>query len=190
MMKGQNNHSKDTIARMPKGQYGLEIGVWKGESTVKFAAHSAHVDAVDPWSVEVYEEGSEYDYDEYLDKYEHIVGSRDPEDFQRFYDYVHETVCRKANKAGNITVIRMSSKQFFEQNTKVYDWVYVDGDHSYEGCYYDLVEAWKIIRPGGILFGDDYTNKPEVKKAVDQFLDEVGYKAMFYHNQFKLVKPE
>lgn len=188
-MRGNNTGARETIRRMPTGGEGLEIGVWKGDTTLKFAAKSKHVDAVDPWSVIPYKEGTEYNYEDYLKRYESIVGSKDPSKFEEFYDNLHEEVCSKARKAGNITVIRMTSVEFFKQNNKKYDWIYVDGDHSYEGCYYDLGEAWKIVKSGGYLMGDDYTNKTGVNKAVNKFLEDIGLQAEFWDNQFRVKKP-
>jgi len=53
------------------------------------------------------------------------------------------------------------------------DFVFIDADHSYEGCKADL-EAWAPkVKPGGLLAGHDYNNPqyPEfgVAKAVDEF---------------------
>lgn len=36
-----------------------------------------------------------------------------------------------------------------------FDLVTVDGDHSPEGAYADLMNAWPLVRPGGILVMDD-----------------------------------
>jgi hypothetical protein len=50
------------------------------------------------------------------------------------------------------------------------DFVFIDGDHSYEGVRRDI-EAWMPkVKPGGWLTGHDYGNKPDggVRKAVDQ----------------------
>lgn len=58
------------------------------------------------------------------------------------------------------------------------DFVYLDGDHSYEGCKKDLEVWWDKLKPGGIFCGDDYLDSPfekngmadfGVKRAVDEF---------------------
>ncbi len=54
------------------------------------------------------------------------------------------------------------------------DFVFIDADHSYEGCRKDI-EAWsKKLRPGGLLSGHDYDNVefPQwgVKRAVDEYV--------------------
>jgi hypothetical protein len=38
-----------------------------------------------------------------------------------------------------------------------FDWIYIDGDHSYEGVRRDIDEAKKKVKPGGMLVLNDYT---------------------------------
>jgi predicted O-methyltransferase YrrM len=61
------------------------------------------------------------------------------------------------------------------------DLVYVDGDHTYEGCLADLRVAIGKLRPGGWLCGHDYGANPRrcpypyafgVRRAVDEFCEE------------------
>lgn len=40
-------------------------------------------------------------------------------------------------------------------SARSFDLIYVDGDHSYEGCRGDLLESLRLLRPGGIVCGDD-----------------------------------
>jgi hypothetical protein len=60
------------------------------------------------------------------------------------------------------------------------DAVYIDGDHSYEGCLADLLTAERYVRAGGWIMGHDYSmnmskakNHYEfgVKQAVDEFCE-------------------
>lgn len=71
-----------------------------------------------------------------------------------------------------ITVIRGRSGEVVKTFTKTIDMLFIDGDHSYEGCLSDL-EAWlPLVKPEGlILFHDYYTRSPakRVKVVVDQF---------------------
>lgn len=48
--------------------------------------------------------------------------------------------------------------------------IFIDGDHSYEGCLEDLEKWWPKVKSGWILCGHDYCkNQFGVKKAVDEF---------------------
>jgi hypothetical protein len=60
------------------------------------------------------------------------------------------------------------------------DMVYIDGDHSYEGCKQDLEVSYLKVKPGGWIMGHDYEmNRLKtaylydfgVKKAVDEFCE-------------------
>jgi len=39
----------------------------------------------------------------------------------------------------------------------LFDWIYIDGDHSFEGVSSDIREAKRLIRPDGYLVFNDYT---------------------------------
>jgi hypothetical protein len=53
------------------------------------------------------------------------------------------------------------------------DFVYVDGDHTREGCLADLNAAYRITKIGGYIGGDDYNLggwwKDGVVRAVHEF---------------------
>jgi predicted O-methyltransferase YrrM len=70
------------------------------------------------------------------------------------------------------------SKKFKD---KTFDFIWLDGDHSGEGCAVDI-EAWlPKVKPGGILAGHDYLfGNPNIKKdyvadAVNDAFGEVSY---------------
>lgn len=58
------------------------------------------------------------------------------------------------------------------------DFVYIDGDHSYDYAMLDIILWTRRVRPGGIVSGHDYIAKGEynhafdvnVKEAVDDYL--------------------
>lgn len=54
-----------------------------------------------------------------------------------------------------------------------YDFVFIDGDHSYEQCKNDIINYEKLVKPGGIISGHNYHKHPDsahpgVHKAVDE----------------------
>lgn len=56
------------------------------------------------------------------------------------------------------------------------DVLYIDGNHSYNFVYNDIVKYFPKIKCGGFLTGHDYNDSwPGVKKAVDQFLENYNY---------------
>ena len=176
MMFGKNPGTDKTWIRIPKDSIGAELGVWRGDSSVKFLNNAKHIHLVDSWSTIPYENSDEFgNYQAYLDRYSILVKSNNPEDFQKYYDKIYNSVVERF-KNSPVTIYRMSTKEWFESFKEKLDWIYVDASHSFEGCYYDLINAVKFIKPGGTLFGDDYGDKkPNVKKAVDKFIADTGY---------------
>lgn len=58
-----------------------------------------------------------------------------------------------------------------------YDFVFIDGDHSYEQCKKDIWNYEGLVKPGGIISGHNYHKAPEsahpgVHESVDEFFGE------------------
>ncbi len=54
------------------------------------------------------------------------------------------------------------------------DVIHIDAGHDYHAVTSDLREWWPMIRPQGVLIGDDYPHWPGVKKAFDDFFLDQG----------------
>jgi predicted O-methyltransferase YrrM len=67
------------------------------------------------------------------------------------------------------TIHRMTSARFFSTFTTQVDWVYIDGLHDYDHVLADLYGAENILKPGGVIYGDDYGKKGGVQDAVEQY---------------------
>lgn len=178
-MVGCNAGSAVTARRIKPDTVGVEIGVWRGDSSELFLRRASHLHLVDPWSVLPYAKGDEFpDYASYLSRYSEQVGSEDPAAFQAYYDAVHASV-EKRFSGSPVTIHRMQSREFFARFEGPVDWVYIDGLHSYRACLADLEGAKRIVRPGGCIYGDDYgmRNHPRlggVTRAVEQFAETHG----------------
>lgn len=59
------------------------------------------------------------------------------------------------------------------------DFVFIDGDHTYEGCKRDILAWMPKIKRGGWITGHDYHEFPGVKQAVDELLSPVSCAADF-----------
>ena len=187
-MVGGNPFAEKTMWRIPKDSIGAELGVWKGDSSKLFLKRAKLLHLVDSWSIAPYSESDEHgNYEAYIQRYKKIVGSKDPKDFQKYYDKIYEGVVNRF-KGQPVNIHRCTTTDFFERNKDLQlDWVYVDAAHSYEGCLKDLYGSLNIVKKGGFIFGDDYTNKTGVNKAVKQFVKETGLKFdNFYNNQFQI----
>lgn len=49
-----------------------------------------------------------------------------------------------------------SDKIVHNFNDEMFDFIYIDANHSYEGCKLDLDLYWNKLKKGGIIMGDDY----------------------------------
>jgi hypothetical protein len=177
-----NVDSNNIIKLIGKGSRGVEIGVWKGSTTKKFLERNLEkLILIDPWSVDPYKERGEEKFNEYIKRYSELVEGKTEEKFQSYYDEVYREVIQMFGRVPCVNIFRATSSQWFEEqwNGELFDWVYIDGDHSYEGAMYDLKMSQKIVRKGGLIIGDDYKwrspgGKPGVKKAVDEFSKNTG----------------
>ena len=68
-----------------------------------------------------------------------------------------------------VKIHRCTSGVFFQQFCEQVDWVYIDGLHDYLHVLADLYGAERIIKPDGVIYGDDYGKKEGVKEAVDEY---------------------
>ena len=62
--------------------------------------------------------------------------------------------CDRFAEIGLGDVVRvhlMRSDAFFADSTAAYDYIYLDGDHSYEGCRYDFEQACRRAAPGALI---------------------------------------
>ena len=133
---------------------GAEIGVRRGRfSGVLCKANpNLHLFCVDPWSA-------------YTNKY-----------YQARQDRIYAEAVNRLTP-DRATLIRKSSMNAladFEDGSL--DFVFIDGDHSYEGVKADITAWWPKMVRGGIFSGHDYREERGygVKQAVDEFVAEKG----------------
>jgi len=72
-----------------------------------------------------------------------------------------------------------------------FDFVYVDGSHAAPNVLYDVVNAYLICKPGGIVGCDDYLfDRPEEnslpKPAIDTFLTLMGDRVEIVRSDYQL----
>ena len=140
----------------------LEIGSWHGKSTRALAENTKGVVyAVDTWygsDNEPQNHGSAY-----LLKGDHAI----MEFYRNNFDLI---------SSGKIMPIRMHSANACDTLKKLgvkFDMVFIDGDHTYEGCKSDIVNTKDLMEEGALVCGHDYAAWVGVKQAVDELLPEV-----------------
>lgn len=121
----------------------LEIGSWKGKSTyclAKGLPKGGHVIAIDPFDASGEQESSE------------LYREREGEIplLEQFVDNM-----TRLGVMQKIRPIKGYSHQFVHQLTEI-DLLFIDGDHSIEGCDFDFLNYSPLISPGGYLAFHDF----------------------------------
>ena len=105
------------------------------------------------------------------------AGSDESEHSQIDFEKVYEHYKERMKQYTNVRSTRNDSDNFFRSNTKpVFDFIYIDGDHTSHQVTKDADGGWKALKYGGIMAFDDYMwgqdLSPELtpKPAIDRFL--------------------
>lgn len=173
---------KQILKMLPKNSVCAEIGVLTGSfsSQILRITKPDKLILIDPWR---------YGDDNCNVIFGHSKLS------QADLDRWHLSVCCKfktGQDTGKIEILRMRSQEasrYFE--CYFFDWIYIDGDHSYEGVRSDLNLYLPKVKRGGYMILDDYNRNSQwqsgVRRAVDEFLSEHPYIARkLYFNQLIL----
>lgn len=82
----------------------------------------------------------------------------------------------KQNIINNVLTYRMTSDEFFSQNTKKYDVIFIDGLHIADQVRKDIINAYNSLNPGGyIVIHDCLPPSEECQKETDyEYLIENG----------------
>jgi len=96
----------------------------------------------------------------------------------------------------NIKKFKMFSSDFFKNNNKNFDLIYIDGSHMSDDVFFDAMESFKILNKNGILFFDDFfghlifdNNQPI--DGVVRFLNTINtnsLKLIFINSQIGFLK--
>lgn len=147
----------------------LEIGCFEGLSSVFFAQHllnhpESTLTCVDPFlNVE------NNDHKEFLMNNEEL-------------NFDHNiSICKNSNK---ITVLKITSDSFFEQNKKTYNFIYIDGCHKPDYVTRDMENAFKVLNKNGIMWMDDY--RP-LKDAMNKVLVSFEGQYELIHSGYQLA---
>lgn len=147
---------------------GAEIGVFRGHSSL---AMLTHLDMKKLYLIDAYDKG--------------IADSYNPKDDSN--QYVGDSLFQKTKEKlseyeSTIEWLRMDSKFAHEHiEDGELDFVFIDGAHTYDGVMNDLKNYYPKVKSGGIICGDDFSNKYksfQVVEAVNDFFSELGYKEL------------
>jgi len=173
------------LDRLPDGTVrGAEIGVFAGDLSSRLLARSdLHLAMVDSWL------GGGLAYDAHSDDF-HASLTQEQQNA-----YMAKTMEVTNFAKARRTVMMMDSRDAAEHiPDNALDFVFIDADHSYEGCRRDIHAWYPKLKDGALLSGHDYDH-PEfpswgVKRAVDEFAKSHGLAIDLGENMtWFIVKP-
>ncbi len=126
---------------------GAEIGVFKGgySQTILDKASPQKLYLIDPWA-------SAEDPD--------LAKSWYAKDSEHDMERIYADVKKKFDKhisTGQVELVRRRTQEATELIADgSLDFIYIDGDHRFEGVQYDLDFAFQKVRRGGVIAADDH----------------------------------
>lgn len=139
----------DLIAELPHGSVGAEVGVYRGGFSIEMMnlPNLGKLYLVDAWKKQegYHDPLTDTDHEGNLIETKKVLAGHAP--------------------GGRFEIVRGSSLDVARMpSMPMLDFVYIDADHSYNAVMADLVHWSMKIKPGGFIFGHDYTNNAQAKK--------------------------
>jgi hypothetical protein len=164
---------------IPPNSQGAEIGSAEGNTASYILTHRKDVKL---YSIDPYFTSPDYE-DEFYARKE----NREADDWKSL-DWCEKESDRKLAPfiaEGRCVRIKKTSREavgMFGEGSL--DFVFIDGNHSYEYVREDIASWYPIIKRNGLFSGHDYGNDdfPDVKRAVDEFGRSKGLRVKVYDN--------
>lgn len=140
----------DCLARHARGRRVLEIGCYRGRSTIWMARTATSVLSVDPMD----DRGAPR-----MDGDTHTI---------------FEANVKRYCAGRDVNLFLGTSEEFVDKSAfqgQFFDLIFIDGAHDYESVKRDIELCWPLLVPKGVLAFHDYHSAadPGVTKAVDEF---------------------
>ena len=177
--------------RLKKPKNFLEIGVFHGVTSrnVCELLYSLHGNDFKFTGIDLFVNDETSLKDEYIPKikflnplktiyYKYII---------RLDPYSYKSVLKLLKKfEKNINIIIGDSNRILKEIQREFDYVFLDGGHSYETVKIDLEHLTQVIEKGGIILCDDYdlSYAPGVKKAIDEYAFNKNFNLKILNSRF------
>ena len=145
----------------------LEIGCFEGLSSVFFADNfldnpKSSLTCVDPFLT--------------INNNDHTQFLQNSEEMN--FDF-NISICENSDR---ITIHKITSDKFFENNNQTYNFIYIDGCHLPDFIKRDMENSFNILEKNGIMWMDDYGGGDgiQIKNTMNTFLKK-------YHGQYDLI---
>jgi len=153
---------EELLTLIPQNTTGAEIGVFEGEFSKLI------IDAVQPqkfYMVDLFS-GSM------------VSGDKNGNNMKTIsLDESYNKLTEQYKLNDRVNVYKGKSVDFFKEIADdSLDFIYIDGDHSYEGAKVDLQNAFYKVKSGGLICGHDYTPRFQgVVDAVNEFVSKYKF---------------
>lgn len=122
----------------------VEVGSWKGRSTNAICSALAKKQGAELFAVDTWEGDSQicadYDVKDALEQ-----------------DLIYKEFCENMAGYDFLKVVRADSVKAAEQfEDNSIDWIFIDGDHSYDAVCNDVKAWFPKIKDGGVIAGHDH----------------------------------
>jgi len=166
----------------------VEVGSWKGASVINMARLAGKHDVATEFiCVDTWLGGSDNwlsaDYRPSL-----MLRGGYPSLFRQFIrNITHEGV---SDRIFPLPITSTAAHRVLKHLAIAPDAIYVDAGHEFDEVDTDLRLYFDLLKPGGVLFGDDYhPGWPGVVKAVDRFCEMKGLKLEVTDSKYWFTKP-
>ena len=145
----------------------LEIGCFEGLSSVFFADNFLENSTSTLTCVDPFLNIDNNDHKQFLENNEELN-----------FDY-NISICKNSDK---ITIHKITSDIFFENNSQKYNFIYIDGCHEPDFIKRDMENSFNFLEKNGIMWMDDYGGGDgiKIKNTMDTFLQK-------YNGQYELI---
>jgi len=140
----------------------VEIGSWKGRSAAYMGAE-----------IEFHSRYHRNKYKISFDTIDTFEGSSEHQNMLKTLEKSLYDICKEqiTPVSDYVNIIKGDSVEVSSRyEDESLDFVFIDGDHSYDGVTRDIKAYWPKVRIGGIISGHDYEGAwADCKRAVDDF---------------------
>ncbi len=159
------------LRRLGENPVGVEVGVFTGALSTKLLTKpDLKLYMVDSWV----EADPNSDYAKSTD----FHGNLSQSDQDRFYNHSVAVTAFAGDRREVIRKDSVTASADFEDGSL--DFVFIDADHTYEGCKADIIAWLPKVKEGGLICGHDFRNPNYpawgVEQAVGELCVENGYK--------------
>lgn len=141
------------IKRHGENLKGIEIGTCRAESTYYFLDKCPNIDlltTIDPYK-----------------GYQDWNGEITQETVERFMAVAKKNLKKFGKRVVMLREESVNAADKFEDESV--DFIFVDGDHSYDATLSDCMRYYPKLKKGGIFCGHDYQTLEDVKRSIDDF---------------------